>query len=257
MQQRVGLARAFATEAPILLMDEPFSALDPLIRTKLQDELLQLQRTLKKTIIFVSHDLEEALKIGNRITIMEGGRIVQIGRAGGYRAAARQRVCAGIHRQCESTFGAHRVECDGDSPRSRKDGGRLAVARQAARPRASSSIARAKGCRCRMQQEEGHLGFRAANSRNRFRKVCFRSIGRGPARRSRPSCWRCTAPIWRPLRFSMKTKQFLGRSACARCCRPCLRTFRLTTLHLRPAAEWPRWLAIGLADVGESFPPAE
>ena len=79
MQQRVGLARAFATEAPILLMDEPFSALDPLIRTKLQDELLQLQTELKKTIVFVSHDLEEALKIGNRITIMEGGRIVQSG----------------------------------------------------------------------------------------------------------------------------------------------------------------------------------
>jgi glycine betaine/proline transport system ATP-binding protein len=79
MQQRVGLARAFATEAPILLMDEPFSALDPLIRTKLQDELLQLQKRLKKTIIFVSHDLEEALKIGNAITIMEGGRIVQSG----------------------------------------------------------------------------------------------------------------------------------------------------------------------------------
>jgi glycine betaine/proline transport system ATP-binding protein len=79
MQQRVGLARAFATEAPILLMDEPFSALDPLIRTKLQDELLELQARLKKTILFVSHDLEEALKIGNRITIMEGGRIVQTG----------------------------------------------------------------------------------------------------------------------------------------------------------------------------------
>lgn len=80
MQQRVGLARAFATEAPILLMDEPFSALDPLIRTKLQDELLQLQKSLKKTIVFVSHDLEEALKIGSTITIMEGGRIVQSGR---------------------------------------------------------------------------------------------------------------------------------------------------------------------------------
>ncbi len=79
MQQRVGLARAFATDAPILLMDEPFSALDPLIRTKLQDELLQLQKTIQKTIVFVSHDLEEALKIGNRITIMEGGRIVQSG----------------------------------------------------------------------------------------------------------------------------------------------------------------------------------
>ncbi|MGE0003968.1 MAG: choline ABC transporter ATP-binding protein [Parvibaculaceae bacterium] len=80
MQQRVGLARAFATEAPILLMDEPFSALDPLIRTKLQDELLSLQKTLKKTIVFVSHDLEEALKLGNHISILEGGRIVQTGR---------------------------------------------------------------------------------------------------------------------------------------------------------------------------------
>ncbi|MCT8999987.1 choline ABC transporter ATP-binding protein [Chelativorans intermedius] len=79
MQQRVGLARAFATQAPILLMDEPFSALDPLIRTKLQDELIELQERLKKTILFVSHDLEEALKIGNRISIMEGGRIVQTG----------------------------------------------------------------------------------------------------------------------------------------------------------------------------------
>ena len=80
MQQRVGLARAFATEAPILLMDEPFSALDPLIRNKLQDDLLELQAKLKRTIIFVSHDLDEAFKIGNRIAIMEGGRIVQCGR---------------------------------------------------------------------------------------------------------------------------------------------------------------------------------
>ncbi|MFD2739978.1 choline ABC transporter ATP-binding protein [Sulfitobacter aestuarii] len=79
MQQRVGLARAFVTEAPILLMDEPFSALDPLIRTRLQDELLDLQRELKRTIIFVSHDLDEAFKLGGRIAIMEGGRIVQCG----------------------------------------------------------------------------------------------------------------------------------------------------------------------------------
>ena len=79
MQQRVGLARAFATDADILLMDEPFSALDPLIRNHLQDELLELQQRLKKTIIFVSHDLDEALKIGSHIAIMEGGRIVQYG----------------------------------------------------------------------------------------------------------------------------------------------------------------------------------
>ncbi len=79
MQQRVGLARAFATDADVLLMDEPFSALDPLIRNHLQDELLALQRSLRKTIIFVSHDLDEALKIGSHIAIMEGGRIVQYG----------------------------------------------------------------------------------------------------------------------------------------------------------------------------------
>lgn len=79
MQQRVGLARAFATGAPILLMDEPFSALDPLIRTRLQDELLEFQHRLKKTILFVSHDLDEAFRIGNRIAIMEGGRIIQCG----------------------------------------------------------------------------------------------------------------------------------------------------------------------------------
>jgi glycine betaine/proline transport system ATP-binding protein len=79
MQQRVGLARAFATDAEILLMDEPFSALDPLIRDKLQDELLDLQAKLRKTILFVSHDLDEALKLGTKIAILEGGRIVQCG----------------------------------------------------------------------------------------------------------------------------------------------------------------------------------
>ncbi|MFN7002288.1 MAG: choline ABC transporter ATP-binding protein [Roseinatronobacter sp.] len=79
MQQRVGLARAFATDAPILLMDEPFSALDPLIRTRLQDELLELQDRLKRTILFVSHDLDEAFKLGNRIAILEGGRMIQCG----------------------------------------------------------------------------------------------------------------------------------------------------------------------------------
>jgi len=79
MQQRVGLARALATDADILLMDEPFSALDPLIRRKLQDELLALQARVHKTILFVSHDLDEALKLGDKVTILEGGRIVQSG----------------------------------------------------------------------------------------------------------------------------------------------------------------------------------
>jgi glycine betaine/proline transport system ATP-binding protein len=80
MRQRVGLARALATESDILLMDEPFSALDPLIREQLQDEMLEMQRSLNKTILFVSHDLDEALKIGNRIAIMKDGEIVQQGR---------------------------------------------------------------------------------------------------------------------------------------------------------------------------------
>ncbi|MBK4990084.1 choline ABC transporter ATP-binding protein [Pseudomonas sp. S36] len=77
MQQRVGLARALAMDADILLMDEPFSALDPLIRQGLQDELLTLQSKLNKTIVFVSHDLDEALKLGSRIAIMKDGRIIQ------------------------------------------------------------------------------------------------------------------------------------------------------------------------------------
>jgi glycine betaine/proline transport system ATP-binding protein len=77
MQQRVGLARALAMDADILLMDEPFSALDPLIRQGLQDELLDLQRKLHKTIVFVSHDLDEALKLGTRIAIMKDGKIIQ------------------------------------------------------------------------------------------------------------------------------------------------------------------------------------
>jgi glycine betaine/proline transport system ATP-binding protein len=77
MQQRVGLARAFAMDSDILLMDEPFSALDPLIRSQLQDELIELQQSLNKTILFVSHDLDEALKLGTHIAIMESAKIIQ------------------------------------------------------------------------------------------------------------------------------------------------------------------------------------
>lgn len=79
MQQRVGLARGLAVDPDIMLMDEAFSALDPLIRTEMQDELLKLQDRHERTIVFISHDLDEALRIGDRIAIMEGGRIVQVG----------------------------------------------------------------------------------------------------------------------------------------------------------------------------------
>ena len=79
MQQRVGLARGLAVDPDILLMDEAFSALDPLIRTEMQDELLKLQSKSKRTIVFISHDLDEAMRIGDRIAIMEGGSVVQVG----------------------------------------------------------------------------------------------------------------------------------------------------------------------------------
>jgi glycine betaine/proline transport system ATP-binding protein len=79
MQQRVGLARALANEPDILLMDEAFSALDPLIRKDMQDELLELQQKMKKTIVFITHDLDEALRIGDRVALMRDGSVVQIG----------------------------------------------------------------------------------------------------------------------------------------------------------------------------------
>jgi glycine betaine/proline transport system ATP-binding protein len=79
MQQRVGLARALATDPEIMLFDEPFSALDPLIRRDMQDEVIRLQRDVRKTMIFITHDLMEALKLGDRIAIMKDGRFVQVG----------------------------------------------------------------------------------------------------------------------------------------------------------------------------------
>ena len=79
MQQRVGLARALASDPEVLLMDEPFSALDPLIRRQLQDQFMELSKNLQKTTVFITHDLDEAIRIGHRIAIMKDGRIVQIG----------------------------------------------------------------------------------------------------------------------------------------------------------------------------------
>ena len=81
MQQRVGLARALAADPHVLLMDEPFSALDPLIRRQLQDEFIKLSAVMKKTTVFITHDLDEAVRIGDRIAIMRDGRVVQIGTA--------------------------------------------------------------------------------------------------------------------------------------------------------------------------------
>ena len=79
MQQRVGLARAFAVEPKVMLYDEPFSALDPLIRRDMQDEVIRLQHETGKTMVFITHDLPEALRLGDRIAIMRDGAIVQLG----------------------------------------------------------------------------------------------------------------------------------------------------------------------------------
>ena len=79
MHQRVGLARALAADPEFLLMDEPFSALDPLIRRQLQSEFIKLSKQMKKTTVFITHDLEEAVRVGHRIAIMRDGKVIQIG----------------------------------------------------------------------------------------------------------------------------------------------------------------------------------
>ncbi|AMB86526.1 hypothetical protein AWM79_14940 [Pseudomonas agarici] len=79
MRQRVGLARALAADTDIILMDEAFSALDPLIRAEMQDQLLELQKSLHKTLVFITHDLDEAVRIGNRIAILKDGKLIQVG----------------------------------------------------------------------------------------------------------------------------------------------------------------------------------
>jgi ABC-type proline/glycine betaine transport system ATPase subunit len=129
MQQRVGLARAFATDAPILLMDEPFSALDPLIRTKLAGRTSGPSARPQATIIFVSHDLDEAFKIGNRIAIMEGGRIVQCG-------TPREIVNSPVNEICGRFRRQHEPDCDAYS--TRRHGRRQA--RRHARPIAAFRI---------------------------------------------------------------------------------------------------------------------
>ena len=97
MQQRVGLARALATDPEIMLFDEPFSALDPLIRRDMQDEVIRLQREVRKTMIFITHDLAEALKLGDRIAIMKDGKFVQVGHARRGRGAPGRRLRRRLH----------------------------------------------------------------------------------------------------------------------------------------------------------------
>lgn len=117
MQQRVGLARALCTDPEILLMDEAFSALDPLIRREMQDELIDLQGKLQKTIVFITHDLDEALRLGDRIAILKDGKVVQIGTPEQNPHRAGRRLCRRLYRRCEPRAGAHRSKRHDPAPR--------------------------------------------------------------------------------------------------------------------------------------------
>lgn len=130
MQQRVGLARGLATDPEILLMDEPFGALDPLIRRDMQDELIGLQKTLNKTIVFITHDLDEALILGDRIAIMESGRFVQVGTAEEIVADPADDYVAKFTRDIDRSrvFRAGRVACAAEAVERCADTARLALA---------------------------------------------------------------------------------------------------------------------------------
>ena len=108
MQQRVGLARALCADPDILLMDEAFSALDPLIRSQMQDLLMSLQARLKKTIVFITHDLDEALRLGDRIAILKDGEVVPGRHAGRDSPQPRRRLCPRLRQGRQSGAGADR-----------------------------------------------------------------------------------------------------------------------------------------------------
>ena len=108
MQQRVGIARSLAVKPDVWFLDEPFSALDPLIRRQMQDEFLKLQSKLKKTIVFITHDFQEALRLADRIAIMRQGRIVQIGNAAGAGAEPGRLLCRRLHPRRAARQGSDR-----------------------------------------------------------------------------------------------------------------------------------------------------
>ena len=208
MQQRVGLARALCTDPEIMLFDEPFSALDPLIRRDMQDEVVRLQRELRKTMIFITHDLMEALKLGDRIAIMKDGRFVQIGTpeevvgASGRRlrratspATSRVRTSLRSERSCAATNGE--TDYAGDiSPRrscrscSRSSSLRSAAARRGRRLRRSAR--RPHGVMAALVEERrADVGRRTAAYRRATRRArCSTEVGLPLAERQPVSRWR-------------------------------------------------------------------
>ncbi len=112
-QQRVGIARSLAAEPDIWFLDEPFSALDPLIRREMQDEFMRLQNVLHKTIVFITHDFDEAIRLADRIAIMKDGAIIQIGTPEQLVLESRHRLRRGIHPGHSARQGAERAGADG------------------------------------------------------------------------------------------------------------------------------------------------
>lgn len=197
MQQRVGLARALAMDADILLMDEPFSALDPLIRQGLQDELLALQSKLSKTIVFVSHDLDEALKLGSRIAIMKDGRIIQYSKP--------EEIVLNPADEYVRTFVAHtnplNVLCGRSLMRSLDNCRRV-----------NGSVCLDPGIDSWLDLGEGGSLKRARQGQNGLDMQNW-----APGRTS--ACWSAGQPWYTPISACAKRCRFVTRPATSWCCR--------------------------------------
>ena len=178
MQQRVGLARALAVDPEILLFDEPFSALDPLIRREMQDELIALQQRMHKTMLFITHDFNEAIKLGDRIALMRDGEFVQVGTAEEVVLMPANRLCGRIYQGCaegQGVDGAHDYAAGGDP--SGQHGGRRARRPGDGTSRRSHPDSGAFG--------RAAAGDRRASTRDRQHRPDDRDVG------PEPGCERC------------------------------------------------------------------
>ena len=186
MQQRVGLARALAADPDILMFDEPFSALDPLIRRDMQNEVIRLHHEVGKTMVFITHDLAEALKLGDRILIMRDGEIVQIGTPDEVVAAAGRRVRARLRQRRTPVARAHPEVGDARPGRRRRTGPILQSRpdRQGRRPRGARHARTVPGRRRRphrrRRRRRGHPPGRGGGGGRTYDHVDAAARGRHP-----------------------------------------------------------------------------
>ena len=188
-RQRVGVARALAVDPPVMLMDEPFGAIDPISRERLQNEFLRLQAELRKTIVFVTHDIDEAIKMGDRIAVLQvGGKLAQYAPPGGAADRARQRVRRGLRRRRPraqapraAARARHRPVDRGDVPRRRVDD-RGARARR--RRRSRHPAARRRRATSARLAQRARADRRARASRAALAGRADRRARRHPARRA-------------------------------------------------------------------------